>query len=108
MRHALRQMLKQALAFVRKAATIILVMNTLVWVMQMYGWNFQSAEDQSLSILATIGSIVAPLLIPLGLGSWQMASSILTGLSPKKLFVASLAILLASSEEALYAAKDHG
>ncbi len=104
LRHALRQMFKQAMAFIRKAATIILVMNTLVWFMQMYGWNFQPAEDQSLSILATIGGIVAPLLIPLGLATWQMASSIVTGFIAKENVVATLAILLAASEDALYSA----
>ncbi len=104
LKHALRQMLKQAMAFIRKAATIILVMNTLVWFMQMYGWNLQPVEDQSLSILASIGGVVAPLLIPLGLATWQMASSIVTGFIAKENVVATLAILLAASEDALYSA----
>jgi ferrous iron transport protein B len=92
------------MAFIRKAATIILVMNTLVWFMQMYGWNLQPVEDQSLSILASIGGVVAPLLIPLGLATWQMASSIVTGFIAKENVVATLAILLAASEDALYSA----
>ena len=104
LKHALRQMLKQAMAFLRKAATIILVMNTLVWFMQMYGWNLQPVEDQSMSILAAIGGVVAPLLIPLGLAGWQMASSIVTGFIAKENVVATLAILLAASEDTLYSA----
>ncbi len=104
LKHALRQMLKQAMAFVRKAATIILVMNTLVWFMQMYGWNLRPVEDQSMSILAAIGGVAAPLLIPLGLASWQMASAIVTGFIAKENVVATLAILLAASEDALYSA----
>jgi ferrous iron transport protein B len=104
LKHALRQMFKQAAAFVKNAATIILVMNTLVWFMQTYGWNFQPAENQGLSILASLGGFAAPLLIPLGLASWQMASSILTGFVAKENIVATLAILLAASEDALYSA----
>lgn len=104
LKHALRQMLKQAIAFIKKAATIILVMNTLVWFMQTYGWNLRPVEDQSMSILAAIGGVAAPLLLPLGLASWQMASSIVTGFIAKENVVATLAILLASSEDALYTA----
>ncbi len=102
LKHALRQMFIQASAFVKKAATIILVMNTLVWFMQTYGWNLQPVEDQTLSILATLGGFAAPLLIPLGLASWQIASSTLTGFIAKENIVATLAILLTSSEDALY------
>jgi ferrous iron transport protein B len=104
LKHALRQMLKQAKAFVKKAATIILVMNTLVWFMQMYGWDLRPVEDQSRSILASVGGILSPLLIPLGFAAWQMASAALTGFIAKENVVATLAILLAASEEALYSA----
>ncbi len=103
LKHALRQMFKQAWAFVKKAATIILVMNTMVWFMQTYGWNLQPVEDQASSILASLGGFVAPLLIPLGLASWQLASSIITGFVAKENIVATLAILLTvASNDALY------
>lgn len=101
-KHALIQMFDKAKGFIIKASTIILVMNTLVWFMQAYGFNFQPAQSQDTSILAGIGSMIAPILIPLGLFGWQLAAASITGFIAKENVVATFAILLAAaSEEAL-------
>jgi ferrous iron transport protein B len=102
LKHAFTQMIKQAKAFIIKASTIILVMNTLVWLLQTYSWNFQVAEEQSLSMLASFGSVLAPLLIPLGFVGWQMAAATLTGFVAKENVVATFAVVLAASEEMLF------
>lgn len=103
LKHAYRQMMKQAKAFITKASTIILVMNTLVWFMQTYTWTLQVAEDQSVSILATVGGVIAPILIPLGFIGWQLAAASVTGFIAKENVVSTFAIiLLATSEEALH------
>lgn len=103
LKHAFRQMMKQAKAFIYKASTIILVMNTLVWFMQAYDFKFRAVEDQSESILALVGGGISPLLIPIGFVGWQVASSIITGFVAKENVVASLAVILAvASEEALH------
>lgn len=99
---ASRQMLKQAKSFMVRAATIILVMNTVIWFMQTYGWSFQEAENQSSSILASVGGIIAPLLIPLGFIGWQTTAATLAGFIAKENVVAAFAIVLASSEEAIH------
>jgi ferrous iron transport protein B len=103
LRHALRQMFKQAKAFIVKASTIILVMNTVVWFMQSYSWRLQAVEDPGQSLLALIGGILAPLLIPLGFFGWQAAAATLTGFVAKENVVASFAIVLAASDSLLYA-----
>lgn len=103
LRHALRQMLKQAKAFIIKASTIILVMNTAVWFMQNYTWNLQVAEEQNVSILASFGGIIAPLLFPLGFIGWQLAAATVTGFIAKENVVATFAVILAvASEDALH------
>ncbi|SCP99085.1 ferrous iron transport protein B [Anaerobium acetethylicum] len=104
LKHAFRQMFRQAKAFIIKASTIILVMNTLVWFMQTYSWNLKVVEDQSASILASVGGILAPLLLPLGFVGWQMAAPILTGFIAKENVVATFAIILAASDDALHMA----
>ncbi|WHH58735.1 ferrous iron transport protein B [Petroclostridium sp. X23] len=101
--HAFKQMIKQAKAFIIKASTIILVMNTLIWFMQTYSWRLEAVEDAGLSILASIGGVIAPLLIPLGFVGWQLAAAALTGFIAKENVVATFAIiLLAASEDALH------
>lgn len=103
LKHAFRQMMKQGKAFIIKASTIILVMNTLVWFMQTYSWNLKVVEDSGNSILASVGGLIAPLLIPLGFIGWQLAAATLTGFIAKENVVATFAIiLLVTSEEALH------
>lgn len=103
LKHAFVQMFDKAKGFIIKASTIILVMNTLVWFMQAFGWNLQPVEDQSLSILASVGGFIAPVLIPLGFVGWQLAAATITGFIAKENVVATFAILLAVvSEDALH------
>ncbi len=103
LKHAFAQMFDKAKGFIIKASTIILVMNTLVWFMQAFGWNFQPVDDQSLSILASVGGFIAPILIPLGFVGWQLAAASITGFIAKENVVATFAILLATvSEDALH------
>lgn len=103
LKYAFIQMLDKAKAFIYKATTIILVCNTLVWFAQAYSWSLQPVEDQSLSILASLGSVIAPLLIPLGFVGWQLAAAAVTGFIAKENVVATFAVLLAvSSEEVLH------
>ncbi len=103
LKHAFKQMIKHAKAFIYKASTIILVCNTLVWFAQTYSWTLQPVEDAGLSILATIGNVISPILIPLGLVGWQLGAAALTGFIAKENVVATLAVVLvATSEEALH------
>lgn len=103
LKYAISQMFGKAKAFIYKATTIILVCNTLVWFAQAYSWSLTPVDDQSLSILASIGSVIAPILIPLGFVGWQLAAAALTGFIAKENVVATFAILLAvASEDALH------
>ena len=81
-------------AYIVKAGTIILVCNTLVQIMQTFNWNFEviSEEMAHTSILASIASPVAVLLIPLGFGVWQMAAAAVTGFIAKENVVGTLAV----------------
>ncbi|PAB59942.1 ferrous iron transporter B [Anaeromicrobium sediminis] len=101
--HAFKQMIDKAKGFIYKATTIILVCNTFVWFAQAYSWGLNPVEDQSLSILASIGTVIAPILIPLGFVGWQLAAAAITGFIAKENVVATFAVLLAvASEEALH------
>ena len=88
-------MMERAKAYIIKAATIILVCNLVVQLMQTYNWSFEvvaeGAEDTS--ILATIASPFAVLLIPLGFGVWQLAAAAITGFIAKENVVGTLAVV---------------
>ncbi len=88
-------MLQRGKAFIVKAGTIILLCNLIVNVMQLYNWSFQVvAEDAAnTSILASIASPFAFLLIPLGFGTWQLAAAAITGFIAKENVVGTLAVV---------------
>ncbi|MBQ3369546.1 MAG: ferrous iron transporter B [Mogibacterium sp.] len=97
LKYAVRSMLERAKAYIIKAATIILICNTAVQVMQTFNWHFQVVEEgaENTSILATIASPFAFLLIPLGFGVWQLAAAAITGFIAKENVVGTLATVFA-------------
>lgn len=88
-------MLSRAKAFIIKAGTIILLCNALVQIMQSFNWKFEVVAEgaENTSILATIASPIAILLIPLGFGAWQLAAAAITGFIAKENVVGTLAVV---------------
>ena len=86
-------------AYIVKAATIILVCNTVVQLMQTFTWSFQVAETASDSILASIAAPFAYLLVPIvGVVSWQLAAAAVTGFIAKENVVGTLAVCFVGLE----------
>ena len=80
-------------AYIVKAATIILVCNTVVQIMQTFDWSFKVAESADVSILASIAGPFAYLLVPVvGVLSWQLAAAAVTGFIAKENVVGTLAV----------------
>jgi len=92
LKRAFLSMCSRGWAYIVKAGTIILVCNTVVQIMQTFTWSFQVAEAAEQSILASIASPVAILLIPIGAGAWQMAAAAVTGFIAKENVVGTLAV----------------
>lgn len=95
LKRAVVSMLSRGKAYIVKAGTIILVCNAIVQIMQTFNWNLQVVEEgmESTSILATIASPFAILLIPVGFGAWQLAAAAITGFIAKENVVGTLAVV---------------
>ena len=92
-KRAFISMCSRGWAYIVKAGTVILLCNTVVQIMQTFTWSFQVAEVASDSILATIASPIAYLLVPIvGVLSWQMAAAAVTGFIAKENVVGTLAV----------------
>lgn len=80
--------------FLVKAGTLILSMSILLWFLQSFGWSggLVMVEDASRSFLGLVGGAIAPLLRPLGFGTWQAAVALLTGLIAKEMVVSSMSL----------------
>ena len=96
---ALKAMCARGWAYIVKAATIILLCNTAVQIMQTFNWSFQVAETADSSILASIAGPFAYLLIPIvGVLSWQLAAAAVTGFIAKENVVGTLAVCFVGLE----------
>ncbi len=95
LKRAVISMLGRGKAYIVKAGTIILVCNTIVQIMQSFNWHLQVVEEgmESTSILASIASPIAYLLIPIvGVAAWQLAAAAVTGFIAKENVVGTLAV----------------
>ena len=96
---AFKAMCSRGWAYIVKAATIILLCNTAVQIMQTFTWSFQVAETADSSILASIASPFAYLLVPIvGVLSWQLAAAAVTGFIAKENVVGTLAVCFVGLE----------
>lgn len=103
--NVLRSMWERAWSFIKKAGTIILLSTIVLWFLMNFGWvdgsfGMLEAEQLNDSILSKIGSIIAPLFIPLGWGDWKMAVAAVTGLIAKENVVGTFGVLFGFAEVA--------
>lgn len=96
---AFKSMCGRGWAYIVKAATIILLCNTAVQIMQTFDWSFSVAESADSSILASIAQPFAYLLVPVvGVLSWQLAAAAVTGFIAKENVVGTLAVCFVGLE----------
>ena len=90
---AFKSMCGRGWAYIVKAATIILLCNTAVHIMQTLDWSLGIAETADSSILAGLARPFAYLLVPVvGVLSWQLAAAAVTGFIAKENVVGTLAV----------------
>ncbi len=103
--NVLRSMWERGWSFIKKAGTIILLSTIVLWFLMNYGWvdgffTMLEAEQLNSSILASIGSVIAPIFTPLGWGDWKMAVAAVTGLIAKENVVGTFGVLFGFAEVA--------
>ncbi len=103
--NVLRSMWERGWSFIKKAGTIILLSTIVLWFLMSFGWvdgsfGMLEAEQLDSSILASIGSVIAPLFTPLGWGDWKMAVAAVTGLIAKENVVGTFGVLFGFAEVA--------
>lgn len=89
--------------FAVRAGTVLLLASMAVWFLQSFSPSLRllPAEQNGESLLAALGRLLAPLLRPLGFGSWQVAVALLSGLIAKEAVIGTLTIAAGSGSAAL-------
>ncbi len=92
-RNVLQLLWEKAKDFLQRAFSVILIATIVVWFLQSFDVHFNLVADSHQSILALVAGWVAPLLAPLGLGDWRIATSLISGFMAKESVVSVLEIL---------------
>ena len=95
-RNVLQLLWEKAKDFLQRAFSVILVATIVIWFLKSFDPTFNLVEDSRESILAMVAGWLAPLLAPLGLGDWRIATSLITGFLAKESVVSTLNILFES------------
>lgn len=78
-------------SYLSKAGTTIFVASIIIWFI--LNFNFSGMVEINDSFGASIGKFLAPLLVPAGLGLWQIVVALISGIAAKEVVVASLSVL---------------
>lgn len=81
--------------FLTRAFTIIFLATIIIWFLQSFDTHLNIVTDSKESILALIGSLIAPIFAPLGFGSWKISTALITGFMAKESVVSTLTVLSA-------------
>ena len=103
-KNVLRGTWERGSSFIKKAGTVILLSSIFVWFTSSFGFvdgTFGMVDDIDASVLASIGSVVAPVFAPLGFGNWQTAVATVLGLVAKEEVVGALGTIYAVAGDAL-------
>ena len=102
-RNVLHATWERGWSFIKRAGTVILASSVILWFLQGFGFvdgAFTMVEDNNNSLLAAVGSVVAPIFAPLGFGSWQASVATFTGLIAKENVVGTFGVLYGFAEVA--------
>lgn len=78
--------------YLTKAGTTIFLASIVIWFILNFGPKGMT-EDMSQSFGALFGKFISPILIPAGLGLWQVVVALISGLAAKEVVVSSFSVL---------------
>ena len=88
---------EKAKDFLQRAFSVILIATIVVWFLQSFDIYFNLVDSSDESILAVISGFLVPVLRPIGLGDWRIATSLINGFMAKESVVATLEVLFGES-----------
>ena len=89
--------------FLKRAFTIILISTIIIWFLQSFNFKFQMVDSEHISesMLAKFAGFIAPIFRPLGLGSYEVPTALITGVVAKESVVSTLEVLSVGADSFL-------
>ncbi|MBQ8908825.1 MAG: ferrous iron transport protein B [Clostridia bacterium] len=77
--------------FLSRVGGLIVAMNIIVWLLSNFTVTLSYiGGGRGVSILETVGRVLAPIFIPLGFGNWALVASLIAGLVAKEVIVSTI------------------
>lgn len=87
--------------FLRRAFTIILAVTVIIWFLSHFNRNLNFVSSSDDSLLAWLGSAIAPVFNPLGLNDWRIPAALISGFTAKEAVISTLAVMSGATVETL-------
>ena len=87
--------------FITRAFTVIFIATVIIWFLQTFDAKLNVVTNSQNSLLAMIGSLIAPIFAPLGFADWRISTALITGFTAKESVVSTLTVLLGGTTAAL-------
>lgn len=88
-------MWEKAWDFIRRAFTVIFAATIVIWFLQNFDVRLNVVgQGSGDSLLAIIGTWLAPIFAPIGFGDWRVATALVTGLMAKEAVISTLGVLM--------------
>ncbi|NDJ52897.1 MAG: ferrous iron transport protein B [Chloroflexi bacterium] len=89
-----RQVWEQTSSFLRNAATLILLISMVVWLLMAVPARADAGTftdvDPEHSLFGTASGMIAPVFAPAGFGTWEASGSLITGLVAKEVVISTM------------------
>jgi ferrous iron transport protein B len=96
--YVFRHVLGRALAFLKKAGTIIMGIAIILWALGSYPQAPEGEDQLSYSAMGRIGSVIEPVVQPLGWDG-RLGTAMLTSFAAREVFNSSMALSFSIDEE---------
>jgi len=93
MKNVSRLLWEKAKDFLQRAFSVILLATVAIWFLQSFDLQMNLVASSEDSILAMVAGVLAPLLVPIGLGDWKICVALISGFMAKESVVSTLEIL---------------
>jgi ferrous iron transport protein B len=88
---------EKARDFLQRAFTIIFTATVVIWFLQTFDYRLNVVADNSRSLLAMLGRLLAPVFAPLGFADWRLSTALVTGFTAKEAVLSTLGVLTGAS-----------
>lgn len=89
-------------AFIKKIGTILFLCVATMWFLSSYGFENGSfgQVDPEFSLMASLGGLLLPIFVPIGITSWQAVAAAISGFVAKEGIVTTIGVLVGLGTEA--------